>query len=227
MAAYSRRPRRFWRSGWLIGPAVLGAMLAAAGPRWIFPPLARWLVLADPLAPADLIVVLGGDGERIGEGVRLYQRGYGQRVLFTSADVSGGNRKDGAGTRTPKSHPRKEDPVVVPWSAELERVLSRGAIPDSALLLDATAASTCQEARAVSEVMESKEIPSVIIVSSPYHMRRVRWVFRHLIRRASTRVFLHPVSSSWFHEDNWWRHRRGVKTFLSEYIKLLYAVATC
>lgn len=224
------REKRRRRARWalrLTGVGVLVVGLAVAGREWFLPFAARWLSVSDPLASSDLIVVLGGDGERVEEGVRLYREGYGQKVLFTSAVVPRAGEEADPDVQTPKVLPRKSDLGIIHWPSELKRVLNRGAIPSSALLLDATAASTCAEARLIDEVMETRGARSAIVVSSPYHMRRIQWIFRRLLGKPSHRVLLHPVLSSWFREDDWWTHRRGIETLVSEYVKLLYAMATC
>jgi len=71
---------------WLIAGGIL-IVLAGAGFAMLLT-IGRWLVVQDPLAHADVIVILSGQmPERALEAVRLYQAGYADQI-WISAPIS-------------------------------------------------------------------------------------------------------------------------------------------
>jgi len=122
------------------------------------------------LAPADAIVVLGNrpplDAEgrvapetarRVRRGVELYERGLAPVLV-----VTGG----------PAPHGGTEADVMARYAEEL-------GVPPEAILREARARDTADNARhSVALLCEERPCrPSVIVVSSPYHLRRARRLF--------------------------------------------------
>lgn len=128
--------------------------------------LERPLVLDDPLAPADAIVVLGAplaaDGglsqvgaERVAGGLALWRLGGGPRLVF-SGGVTAGAR-------------RAEAEVMA------EVAIAAGA-PAAAVVVEARSRSTAGNAREVAALLPAGA--SVWLVTQPFHGRRARRCFR-------------------------------------------------
>ena len=67
---------------WLIPGGIIIVLIAAAAT--VFFTVGRWLVVEDPLAHADVIVVLSGRfPERALEAARVYKAGYAEQVWIS------------------------------------------------------------------------------------------------------------------------------------------------
>ncbi len=179
---------------------VLAAALLMAVAWWYLPQLGLYLAVTDePPQPADVLVVLSGDrGERMEYAFSLYQAGLADLFI-----VSGG-----------------------PLYGDLSEadLLRRHAVllgvPDNKVILEPRAVNTYQNARYTRELMEFYNLESALVVTSPYHMRRVRMVFDEVYAGSGIRLRYAPVPDSWFDPERWWETPGGRKVVLSEYAKL-------
>ncbi|MCI0528607.1 MAG: YdcF family protein [Nitrospira sp.] len=152
------------------------------------------LVKEEKLQPADVIHVLGGRSERTLYALQLYQRGYGRKILFTGEEVA----------------------------SFLKRFTLRQGVPSDAVIqFESRADNTYQEALELRQLLEEEPtLRSVIVVSSPYHMRRVRWTFEQVLDDQITLQFA-PVPFERSRDNRqWWTDRRSQKNVINEYIKL-------
>lgn len=108
------------------------------------------LDIGNKAQPADVIIVNEGLGpERAYEGVRLMQAGYADRIIVSPP------------------HGETDDYDALPYYYEA------GAIEDD-LVLEMQATSTWTNAIYSIELMEEKGWKTALVVSSDYHMRRVK-----------------------------------------------------
>ncbi|GAW93497.1 YdcF family protein, partial [Calderihabitans maritimus] len=114
---------------------------------WALKNAGNYLVVSDPLEPAEVIVVLGGELERVDWAVTLYREGYAPYII-----LSGAARRMGY------------------------RAVSRG-VPWEALILEDEARSTYENAVFCRRIILEQGFRSAIVVSSPYHMRRSKFTF--------------------------------------------------
>lgn len=141
-------------------------------------PLANWaarpLLIFAPLEKAGAIVILGGgvrsDGElleptrgRLVYGLRLFRKGYAPVVILT-----GGN---------------PEIPEVSESEA-MERVARELGFPPGHFIVETKAKRTSEQARAVAQIVESRQMKSVILVTSPTHSYRALRAFQKAGLRA-------------------------------------------
>jgi uncharacterized SAM-binding protein YcdF (DUF218 family) len=85
--------------------------------------------------------------------------------------------------------------------------------------------STWEEGiQAVRYLGEHPEVESVLLVSHPFHMRRVRAVYRELLPEGGPRMVCVPVpwEEAGLSLDRWWTREREVMWVQSEYGKLLF-----
>jgi uncharacterized SAM-binding protein YcdF (DUF218 family) len=164
---------------------------------------ADFLVVSDPLKPADLIQILGGGEERVGYAVELYRKGLGKKLLFT------GNSPD-------------HGPSAKLFHTSANRVLSQG-IPATAILdLHSQATTTYGEAAELRQVLSAHpEIRRVLVVTSPYHSRRARSIFRREIPAGvDLRMATVPVEKINL-AGRWWNNRQVRTSAWLEYRKTL------
>ncbi len=151
-----------------------------------------YLFLEDELAPADLIVVFGGKRlERAERAAELYKQGLAPRILFTGGD------KRGIGV------------------CEAERLRDHAVslgVPPEACMVECESVNTLENVRMsvalVEEALGWKNIQNVILVSSPYHLRRVKLTVAHYIPR-SVNILCCPDTRTDVTRENWWHTAEG------------------
>lgn len=170
---------------------------------WVAGPLYR----DAPPAPADAIVVFaggvgesgkagGGAQERLARAVTLYKSGYAPNLILSSGYV----------------YSFKE--------AEVMRALALDqGVPASAIVLEQRASNTYQNVTFVDEILRERRWTRVLLVSSPYHMRRALMVWRKVAPDVS--VVPTPATESQFYQ-----HSRGatldqVRGIIQEYLAIL------
>jgi len=130
--------------------------------------IAEPLRMSSPPMRADAIVVFaggvgengkagGGTPERLNEAVDLYRAGYAPYLVFSSG----------------YAYSFKE--------AELMRdsAVAQG-VPASAIVLEEQARNTYENVKLVDRILRDHKSTSILLVSSPYHMRRATMVWRKL-----------------------------------------------
>ncbi|HVB34985.1 MAG TPA: YdcF family protein [Patescibacteria group bacterium] len=164
----------------------------------------RWLVVSDALQPSNAIIQLSGDNveaDRAAHAAQLYKQGWA--------------------------------PVIVASGSQIRAYLSEADIEQHDLEADGVPASaiipfkqkdlyTLQEARDLLVLCRERKWSRVIVVTSNYHTRRSRYIFRHVFP-PSIQVRVSPAADAGFHPDGWWKTRLGEKIFFREYAALCVA----
>lgn len=164
----------------------------------------RFLIVADPLDRADVIVVLSGGraDERVGQAATLYKQGLAPLLL-----LSGGEQLMG---------------ISVPDLLR-RQALAHG-VPAAALLYESSSTSTAEQARFLRPLLEIRRVRRAILVTSSYHTRRTRLLFRRAFAGSSVEIRVYPVQQDWFRPDQWWTREQDTETVVLEYIKLTLAI---
>jgi len=200
-----RRRSRLIALGVLVLLVVVGAI--------VFFGVGRWLVVEDPLASADAIVVLSGQlPERAIEAARIYHLRDAKQVWITQQP-------------NPADRLAKLGIHFVGEEFYDEEVLIVLGVPADALrVLEKPAANTEAEVDEISSDMKAEGLNSVIIVTSKPHTRRVRAIWN---RRAgpSLRAIVRYPDSDPYDAAHWWRHTRDALDVVRELLGLLNAWA--
>ncbi|HEY7839748.1 MAG TPA: YdcF family protein [Terriglobales bacterium] len=161
---------------------------------------ARILSVSNP-APADVILVLnGGTWARTTGGLALLRRGEAPRmVLDVDADVTDWGQP--------------EPDLARQWIARLP-----APEPQQVAVCASAALSTLAEAKLVQPCLDGAR--TVLIVTSQYHTRRAREIFRHVDPRRTYDVV--GVNEPRYFGVDWWRHREWAKTTATEWCKLIW-----
>ena len=199
-----------WIKRVVIGLILLGGVLAAA---YLFRgPLLRgvasaWIV-NEPLAKADVIVVLGGGPEtRPGEAARLLRQGLAPKILLM-------NPKPTAAAQM----------GLVPTEANIDRMmLAKQKVPEAEVVVASEFVnSTYQESLAVSHWARTNQVHSVIVVTDIFHARRAEWVFRKTLNPLGVKVAVDATPVREYTAKNWWQHEEGLVAFQSEILKYAF-----
>jgi len=169
----------------------------------------RWLVRPDPLAPADVIVVLSGTmPARAEEAARIFQMGYSHEVWVTRPASPAGEL-----ARMGISYVGEEE-----YSRQ---VLIRGGVPAQSIrILPDPILDTQEEVEEISRDARAEGERSVMIVTSPEHTRRVKALWRKLVGR-NPALIVRSASQDSFDADHWWRKTRDVFSVVRELMGLL------
>jgi hypothetical protein len=167
--------------------AVLLAWVAVAG---------RVLVVTGDAGAADAVVVLSGDplGGRVQAGMETF-RHSGAGLLVVMVASTG--------------------PVYDPRD-DLLGFITREGIDDSAVRFVGPAGSTADEAGLIAGLARRCGWRRIVIVTSPYHTRRARWLFdRALSDTHVTAVASEEPAHPW----TWWAHEGDAEAVLLEWVK--------
>ena len=192
---------------------VIGVALAiAAVCALVFYTNAVWRIagplrMSSPPTRADAIVVFaggagengkagGGTSERLNEAVDLYRAGYAPYLVFSSGYVY--SFKEAESMR--------------------DSAVALG-VPASAIVLEQRATNTYQNVTFVDDILRDHRSKSILLVTSPYHMRRATMVWRKVAPEIT--VTPTPPPRSQFYD-----HTRGatfeqLRGVLYEYLAIL------
>jgi uncharacterized SAM-binding protein YcdF (DUF218 family) len=188
--------------------AVFSLLLLYARRADVLPLLAGFLDVSEPPQATDYVMVLGGDNQtRPFVAAALVKVGLARKALVAKIKRSGDNL-DG----------------IVPSDEEMIRsvLVRQGVPPDAVVMLDKECASTFDEACALAEFLASEPQSSVTIVTSCYHSRRARFIFRKVMGERSARLHVQSAPADGFNETNWWHFESGCQYYITEYLKLAF-----
>lgn len=197
---------------WVLAAFFLAAVLSVLSERHrILVAVAAFLVVQDPPAKGDAIVVLSGSiPDRILEAVDLYGAGFAPKVLLTQeGQLPGLDALRARGVDLPERH--EQNRAIA---------LALGVAEEDIEILPRRATSTLAEARALVELWRERRMRRVLLVTSRAHARRARTIFRALAR-GQPEVLVVPSRYDPFDVHIWWHERAFVRRVVTEYGKLL------
>ncbi|KGP74578.1 YdcF family protein [Pontibacillus yanchengensis] len=148
------------------------------------------LVIEGNPQKSEAIIVLSGNDGRLEHAVKLYQKGYGEKIILTNAT----------------------EPTTT-----IEEAIKLG-IPEEVILEENKATSTYENALFSKDIMEKRDITSAVVVTSDYHTLRSRYTFETIF--SSTDMNLsYAVAPSPF-ETSGKMNEYDKRIVLSEYTKL-------
>lgn len=173
----------------------------------------KWLVKEDVPPHADAIVLLMGSfPERVLEAADLYNEGKADRMLIVYESMGPYRVLESRGAEVMRTTQQAHDAAV-----------ALGVPADSITMLQGDASSTIDEAIAVRDYLKYKPaIDTLILVSSPAHMRRSSMIFNSALRNLPGPVYVgcSPSPYSGFNPEKWWRRREDIQSVLSELVKI-------
>ena len=180
------------------------AIGAAVGLSYV----ADWLSAGDRPQKADAILVLGVSFSRSFQAAELYRQGLARKI-YVSVPVREDQYRllDEAGV----AFPREEEVV--------RQVLLKKGVPASAIeYLGKDSISTAAEAQAA-RALFAKGAPRLLVVTSPYHLRRTRMTFSDALPAADIRVI--ATSYDPFPQA-WWKDQSAARNVLLELAKITF-----
>jgi uncharacterized SAM-binding protein YcdF (DUF218 family) len=166
-----------------------------------------WIV-PDPLSYSYAIVVVGGGIQtRPFEAARLYRDGYAPRVLVAS----------------PERKPTDQMGLTAGDADVTKQILLKQGVPDSAIVIfGEEVSSTYEEALALREWVKETGAKKIIIVSDPFHTRRMRWLLRKELTTTGAQILTGIAAPLKYTVSNWWQTKQGLVKFQKELMKYAY-----
>ncbi len=174
--------------------------------------MGRWLKIESPLKKADLIYVYGGSTIiRSAYAAELYNKGYAPLVVTGGILVN-------------------HDLLALGlyYNDEMlnQRVLVKRGVPYKNTAQIHVGTSTFEETVGLKEFMKKNDLHSAILVSSPFHMRRIRYTANKVFKDYNAELIYAPVPEDMaqISLEGWWNKEDDFITIILEYVKMLYYV---
>lgn len=189
------RAGRRRRLAWVATAIAIAGVIATLGSDRP----ARLLIVEDPPAPSDAIVVMAGDPdyERTATAAALMRAGRSRLLILTGGERGPGDSAESLRAQAVALGVRPED-IRLETASHTTREAVLGAAP----------------------ILRSVGARTVTLVTSPYHQRRAAAAARRAWPGIA--VLSHPASPSSWRPDHWWRDRGRRAVVVSEYVKLAY-----
>jgi uncharacterized SAM-binding protein YcdF (DUF218 family) len=166
--------------------------------------IGAFIVVSEPLHNVGAIVVLsGGEPDRLQEAARLYSEGYSTKMIVTQ-------------TSDDPIDPETHQAI---WKKQ--RVVDLGVPTDDVYITSKIVDSTYEEAVQVLQVMQAHGVTSAIVVTDPYHSRRTKVIFDTVFKGSGLQVSIHSVPGQWYKASTWFMSVQGWEITASEVAKLV------
>jgi len=168
---------------------------------WVASPL---LLTAPPQAAEAIVVFAGGVGEsgkpigfqeRVTQAVDLYKAGYAPKLIFSSGYV-----------------------FTLREAEVMKAVAIDQGVPADAILLEEAAKNTHDNVRLSKQILDEHGWDRILLVSSPYHMRRATLTWQKLAPGVEVIPAPVPQSQFYFHERG--ASLEQIRGILHEYLAL-------
>jgi uncharacterized SAM-binding protein YcdF (DUF218 family) len=160
------------------------------------------LIVADPATASDVIVPLAGERSRVDYGARLFEQGIAKWFVVTDMWIDA------------------VTPPLTYANSVTEQAVGQGVPRDRILVVPGMPRTTYEEAIVLRRFAHERGLRSLLVVTSPFHTRRSRMIFRDVFAGSGVDVAIRPVEGHWYTAESWWTTDEGWKVTALEYIKL-------
>jgi uncharacterized SAM-binding protein YcdF (DUF218 family) len=190
----------------IVAAVVLAGILLIAATALYY--AASWLLSPQAPASADAIVVLAGDLRRTRYAADLYRQGFAPQILLSRP------AKDARETTL------AEMGIAFPSADGINMSVLQvsGVPPQHIAFFGSGSLSTADEATHLAARFAGRS-PRLLIVTSPYHVRRARKVFSDAMPDAILLVVATPYEAF---PDRWWTSQGASRDLLLELAKLSF-----
>jgi len=169
---------------------------------------ANWLHVKNEAVDADAAIVLAGDPSRAFYAADIFMSGYVRHIYISRAERLNSFRLlDDLGV----SFPRREEIY--------RQVLLKKGVPEKAItIVGSKSISTVDEALVI-KTLFSETPETLLVITSPYHIRRVQMIFRDVLPGIEFTVLATPYESF---PEKWWRDQAAARNILLELAKIIF-----
>ena len=112
-------------------------------------------------------------------------------------------------------------PEVIFTATKDKTLIPKNGIPVDRTTLAPYPLTTYQEALAVAPIVKKAGYQSAIVVTDPYHLRRVRWTFNHVLSDQPIKLTFVSTDAP-FLQEKWWQDKQSSYHVVSEISKIGY-----
>jgi uncharacterized SAM-binding protein YcdF (DUF218 family) len=158
--------------------------------------MANFLITHDELKQSEAIVILGGLelSYRLDEGARLYEEGYGDKIIVSDKYISN-TMKNG--------------------------LVERG-VKEEDIILESQAEDTYENADYSRELILQNDFKSIIIVTSKEQSKRAKWVFAKVLAEDDVTMISQVCETDYFFPDTILESKSAKHALVLEYSKIIY-----
>lgn len=169
---------------------------------------ADWLHVKNVPVDADAAIVLAGDPSRAFYAADIFNQGHVQHIYISKAvRLNSFRLLDDLGV----FYPRQEEIY--------RQVLLKKGVPDEVIsLVGSESISTADEALVVQKSLPD-EVESLLVITSPYHIRRVEMIFNDALPGITITVLATPYEEF---PDQWWKDQNAARNVLLELSKIIF-----
>lgn len=168
----------------------------------------NFLIYEDDLKKVTYAFVLsGGPWDRGNEAVRIFEKGFADTLVCTGENIP---------------HDFKALGLDMLESEITEKNMLNKGVPKSQILLLKKGTSTREESEEILAFCKSRSVKSIIVLSTDFHTRRIKQVFKNKFEKEGIEVIVWAAPSSKYDAQNWWKSEDGLIALNNEYIKQLY-----
>jgi uncharacterized SAM-binding protein YcdF (DUF218 family) len=155
-------------------------------------------IIEDPLDKADALIVLGDDNfyaDRATRGAQLFREGKAAVIV-----ASGRRLRPNAGIAELMEHD----------------LVERGVPREKIMRFVHDGDGTLEETQALARLAKERKWHSVIVVTSNFHTRRARYIFRRVFPQGME-VRIASARDGDFDPEHWWEKRKSIKELTREF----------
>jgi uncharacterized SAM-binding protein YcdF (DUF218 family) len=195
--------------------AAVAALVLLASAVVAFGRAGAFLMVADPLEHAQAVAVFGGGVLfRAMEAAAIYRAGWAQEVWITQAVL---HPEDIALAKLGIDRPSED--------AYSRLVLLKLGVPAEKIrVLSERILNTAEEVQLISKELRARNGSCVILVTSKYHARRVKFLWRRLVGD-QPRAIVRYARADPFDPGQWWHNSRDALAVYRELFGLFNAWA--
>jgi uncharacterized SAM-binding protein YcdF (DUF218 family) len=170
--------------------------------------MGNYLDVGQDPEPVEVVYMLGGSPYDRGlKVIELYNGGFSPKIVCSGANMHSSLKAFG---------------IELSESDLSKRFLLMNGIPEEAIIAANTGTSTYEESIEALAYAKRQGLAHIGVVSSSYHMRRVRWTFTKTFENSGIKVSFFSAKSPDYQPNQWWRSENGFLIFFNETLKLGY-----
>lgn len=153
----------------------------------------------------DTIVAISGGQTttRAQKGIELYKQGLAPKIIFSGAAMDDGPSN----------------------AQQMKRQALADGIPLDAIFIDEVSQNTHENAENTKKILEENGAKSIILVTSPYHLRRAKMTFEKVLGPGYNVIPVASFDNRWS-KAAWWTTPFGLQITISELFKVFYITVT-
>jgi len=202
--------KKLWSKTWfkVASALLLLCIILVLSMNSILRGIGKWLNATDAPQQTEMCFVLGGNS---------YERGIAATELFKQFPqqkfiATGGN------------YPYQIlclDTTMLECELTKHFMLSKG-VPAEQVDTLSSAHSTMDESNEILAWCKKNNTKHITVISSAFHMRRVRMVFEDKFEKDGIQINFHGAAPIEYNDLNWWKNEEGMIMTNNELVKIFY-----